>query len=444
MVIDQVDTPDAPADLVIRPPGRPIARAPNDTNAQQTDDANVQQNEVRQNPLDGNGPERIRTHGDDQYFSSDHCETRDCTFKRGHAGPCSNMLPNDGRDLHDGRPSASLRPRNRANFTHQENTNLSTYLIHALCFAAVAVSDTLGQEGALPDISSFSSVGAFYCSAFDNQVFAAMPNTETAASIPIPKGVRQALASDRRDFWLESIYKEYYSILSHNVFRTVRRVDLPPGSDVMRCHCVFTVKSNADGSIERYKCRLVADGNTQTYGVNFQDIFSTVVKFSTFRMALHLAAVRDYNITTIDISTAFLYGAIDNDNCYMEMPEGLPRYDADGYELVCHLLKSLYGLKQAPRIWFNHFKTSLLSFGFVQSDVDPCLFIYQTASGAVIYGLLWVDDLVLMTNDDSERDRLVRFLREDREYTLPDMTTQRYVHVSPKGSGDLSPRDGCV
>ena len=103
----------------------------------------------------------------------------------------------------------------------------------------------------------------------------------------------------------------------------------------------------------------------------------------------------------------------------MEVPEGLPRYDENGDEYVCHLLKSIYGLRQAPRIWFNHFKTSLVAFGFTQSDVDPCLFIYKHES-SVIYGLLWVDDLVLMTNDDPARERLVTFLRVTRGYTLTD------------------------
>ena len=58
----------------------------------------------------------------------------------------------------------------------------------------------------------------------------------------------------------------------------------------MRNHCIFTVKPKEDGSVDRYKARLVCDGNTQTFGVNFEEIFSTVVKFATFRMALHLAA----------------------------------------------------------------------------------------------------------------------------------------------------------
>ena len=92
------------------------------------------------------------------------------------------------------------------------------------------------------------------------------------------------------------------------------------------------------------------------------------------------------------VSTAFLYGDIDVE-AYMMMPEGLPRYDAKGNELICKLLKSLYGLKQAPRIWYEHFLRSLLSLGFIRSEIDPCLFIYKK-DGVAMYSLLWVDDLI--------------------------------------------------
>ena len=116
----------------------------------------------------------------------------------------------------------------------------------------------------------------------------------------------------------------------------MRRCDCG-GAPVLRCHLLFNVKSNEDGSIDRFKARLVVDGNLQTPGVDFNAIFATVVKFSTFRMALHIAAVRNYNLTGIDVSTAFLYGFIDKD-VYMMMPEGLPRYDENGKELICKLL----------------------------------------------------------------------------------------------------------
>ena len=365
-------------------------------------------------------PTVISAHGDKTHFSSDHCSTRDCLFPRNHSGPCSNQLPGGSREKvgtqsHDGRPSTNLRPRHRANFTHSESTNMYAFLLKTLTLAAVSTSDACQYT---PHV--------LFASSYDNMCFLGQP--DAAASIPIPRGLRQALASDHRDRWLEAIYTEYHSILSHNVFEAIRRCDVPPGVDVMRCHCIFTVKANKDGSIERYKCRLVADGNTQTFGINFQDIFATVVKFSTFRLALHLAAVRDYEISAIDISTAFLYGDIDNDACFMAMPEGLPRYDAEGYELVCHLLKSIYGLRQAPRVWFNHFLASLIAFGFVQSKVDPCLFIYNDdKNGVVMYGLLWVDDLVILTNNTEVRNTLVTFLRDTRKYKLTDKGTADWL-----------------
>ena len=369
----------------------------------------------------------IESHGDDELWSADHCPTAKCQFKRGHSGPCSIHLPEHGRNIDPHvppskslRPRENLRPRQRAHFTNQESQNLSNFCFQFLALMATSTSDQWSQEGAFqPTTAPYVAASTLFASAYDNMVFLAQHDGPTASSIPIPRGIRQALACERREFWLEAICKEYTSILSHDVFTVVRLIDLPPGTDVMRCHCIFTVKSNKDGSIERYKARLVADGNTQTHGVNFQDIFATVVKFSTFRMALHLAAVRDYIITAIDISTAFLYGKIDNPNCYMRMPEGLPRYDADGNELVCHLRKSIYGLRQAPRIWFNHFKASLIKFGFTQSQVDPCLFIYNHNS-IVMYGLLWVDDLVIMTNDNPTRDQFVDFLKGERQYTLTD------------------------
>ena len=340
--------------------------------------------------------------------STDICSTTGCSFPNGHAGPCSVYLPATGQSS-DGLPSSNLRPRRRAQLGKQESSNILAFLFRTMVFTSTAFNAV--QEGDVP-IPDF-----LFATAYDNSLFVAQP--DTATSIPIPRGIRQALASDHREQWLEAIFKEYTAILSHNVFEVVRRVDCPAGINVMRNHCIFTVKPNQDGSIERFKCRLVADGNSQTYGVNFTDIFATVVKFSTFRMALHIAAVRDYNITAIDISTAFLYGNIDSNDCYMQMPAGLPRYDADGYELVCHLKKSLYGLRQAPRIWFNHFKTSLESFGFKQSAVDPCLFIYADGC-VVIYGLLWVDDLVLLDNSSAERDRFVKYLKAERRYTLTD------------------------
>ena len=349
----------------------------------------------------------LETHGSTTEWHENHCSTSGCKFPKGHSGPCQNMLPDADRFGVNPDAPRTLRPRHRGHYTKQEIINLQYFISQSTFMESEQVSV----------LHSVNFSQLLYTTAYDNTIFNAQPELSAAAAIPIPKSIHQALASEHAELWREAIYKEYHSILSHDVFSVVRLNSLPSDTFVMRCHCLFSVKPNSDGSVERFKCRMVTDGKTQTYGVNFSEIFSTVVKFSTFRMALHIAAVRDYDVTAIDISTAFLHGKIDVPNCYMQMPVGLPQYDSEGNKLVCHLKKSIYGLKQAPRIWFNHFKSSLTLFGFTQSEVDPCLFFY-IKNNIVIYGLLWVDDLILLSNDQEVRSSLITFLRD--KYKLTD------------------------
>ena len=136
----------------------------------------------------------------------DHCSSTECIFPRNHSGPCSHQLPNTGQS-HEGRPSANLRPRNRANFTKQESSNLRAYFFKAVFLAAASTAQTTNGAnvavGHIPD--------TFFASAYDNTVF--VGNPELASSIPIPRGVRQALSSAHAEFWLEAIYKEYHAIL---------------------------------------------------------------------------------------------------------------------------------------------------------------------------------------------------------------------------------------
>ena len=113
----------------------------------------------------------------------------------------------------------------------------------------------------------------------------------------------------------------------------------PEGKIPVGCKWVFTVKYNSDGSIERYKARLVAQGFTQTYGVDYQETFAPIAKLNTIRVFLSLATNNDWQLQQLEVKNAFLNGDLE-EGVFMELPPGFDVAREDGK--VCKLKKSLY------------------------------------------------------------------------------------------------------
>lgn len=138
--------------------------------------------------------------------------------------------------------------------------------------------------------------------------------------------------------------------------KNMKIVPLPSEKRVVSCKCLYKVKFNQDGSVERYRACLVAHGFTQTKGLDYFETFAPVAKMSTVRVLLSLDAVIKWSVTHMDINNTFLYCELDEE-VYMSIPPGyclletIATYNSIVL-LVCRLIKSLYGLRQWPRKWF--------------------------------------------------------------------------------------------
>ena len=81
--------------------------------------------------------------------------------------------------------------------------------------------------------------------------------------------------------------------------------------------------------------------------------------------------------------------------------------------------RSIYGLKQAGRVWWQLLTGFLLEWGFKQSAIDVCLYTYTSPTGSILWLLVWVDDTIIVDNDEGLRERFVadlgkRFPIEDK------------------------------
>jgi hypothetical protein len=182
--------------------------------------------------------------------------------------------------------------------------------------------------------------------------------------------------------------EEYQSIIKNDVWEIVPR---PKSKDVVSSKWLFKIKHVVDGSIEKYKARFVARGLSQKEGIDYEETFATVARYTLIRTIIALVAKMKWKLHQMDVKTTFLNGVIEEE-VYIEQPQGFEVEDRKSH--VCRLKKSLYGLKQAPRAWYGRIDSFLMSLGFTKSKEDSNLYFKIMDNEPVIL-LLYVDDLFL-------------------------------------------------
>ncbi|KAJ0501528.1 putative RNA-directed DNA polymerase [Helianthus annuus] len=186
-----------------------------------------------------------------------------------------------------------------------------------------------------------------------------------------PGCYEEAMEDEHKREWVEAMQDEMNSLYENNTFELVK---LPKGKRALKNKWVYKVKTEEHTSRPRYKARLVVKGFSQRKGIDFDEIFSPVVKMSSIRVILGLAASLDLEVEQMDVKTAFLHGDLDKE-IYMEQPEGFRVKGKEDY--VCKLQKSLYGLKQAPRQWYKKFESVMGKQGYRKTISDHCVFFQR-------------------------------------------------------------------
>ncbi|CAI7735966.1 unnamed protein product [Closterium sp. NIES-53] len=231
------------------------------------------------------------------------------------------------------------------------------------------------------------------------------PSFESTAASALIAELVDFAAACRLDY-ATSLLAEFESVcppsvggecaLGRTSLRTNRRTLIPPpGANIVDGMWIFRVK-RPPGSPPAFKARYVAQGFSQRQGVNFFQTFSPTPKMTTLQVLLHVAAQHDYELHSLDFSTAFLQGNV-HEEIWLRRPPSFTGLFPAGTQWS--LRRPVFGLRQAPREWHDTLRTTLVALGFAPLSADPSLFLRTDTLLPLLYDLVYVDDLVFATAD---------------------------------------------
>ncbi|CAI7904172.1 unnamed protein product, partial [Closterium sp. NIES-54] len=245
-----------------------------------------------------------------------------------------------------------------------------------------------------------------------------------ALDIPNPRSYAEAIEGPYSSQWQAAMDVEMASWKSTGTYVD----EVPrPGANIVSGMWIFRVK-RPPGSPPAFKARYVARGSSQRQGVDFFQTFSPTPKMTTLRVLLHVASQHDYELHSLDFSTAFLQGSL-HEEIWLRRPHGFTGSFPSGTQWS--LRRPVYGLRQAPRQWHDTLRTNLAALGFAPSTADPSLFLRTDTTLPPFYILVYVDDLVFATADTEALAHVKSELQ--KRHTCIDLAPPSDESVEPSG-----------
>ncbi|XP_070045888.1 uncharacterized protein [Nicotiana tomentosiformis] len=189
----------------------------------------------------------------------------------------------------------------------------------------------------------------------------------------------------KHTYWQHAMSDEYTALLQNHTWTLVPP---PPQTNIVGGKRIFHIKYKTDGSVDRFKVHLIAQGFSHQPGLDYTQTFAPVIKLSTMLLVISLALQNNWFMHQLDVSNAFLHGELDED-VYMHQPKGFEHPNFSHH--MGKLNRAFYGLKQSLRAWFKRLATYLLDIGFKQSSADHSMLVFKF-NDAIMILLIYMDD----------------------------------------------------
>ena len=197
----------------------------------------------------------------------------------------------------------------------------------------------------------------------------------------------------RGDVWVKEETRELENHARNHSWTTISRSEVPAGRRVHRM--IWVYKEKRDGSA---KARLCVQGSSLEEGIDYDQVFSAALRYSSARGLFALAARTGCGVRSVDLVAAYLQGAfLQGEVVFTHLPPGQEKYDSNGRPMVARVEKPIYGIQQAGRRLQRMLFAWLRDQGFeALEESDPCVFTKTASDGETLTIGVYVDNLQIV------------------------------------------------